>query len=365
MRSSLNTTYNELHCDDFSFSYNNVYYDRYNNNQAYDGLLDDLEYTANYIAKNINKPIIDKMQISLYSRSYPSQVFTKAFGKPRYDEERDSWVYKVKNISKGYSNEFRLSKHNKHFYYLIEFEGNKEMLVAVSPLLKKFPKRDKNKPAALLHRIEIASDTPLIRISYGKSEKMLCCLAAIAIPLNFKASMKIISGKKYKKTSDNAINGKNTFYFHALVKQNNGKKKLSAKCSWHGKMYLKKINGIWHIRCEVTLRYGTLKRMIGNYLPVDLTLLEQRIHELSITDFWTFEIFDVYGFCSATSKALKNKKTKRERRRFSLVPKMLKEGAKPYVYLQKRTALKLVRSFKLSYIEKKYNKEDSLFPLNH
>ena len=276
-------------------------------------------------ATKLPEPILDQIEISIWKGLYQADIilptFEQAFGKPAKTRDGEAWYWKELGLF--------ISRREKWAYRVIRFPATAEVLTAISPVLKLFPRKPNGKYAAQLFSAEIAWDFPISHID-EEPEEQLQKIVAVTVPANRKAKLRQKSSDFFYECSDGAINGLITFYFHSLSKyaeeedtsqneaegnQQNKEESVrfswmpSKEATWRGKAYSKRLpeKKQWNIRFEVTLFGSALKEAIGTFLPSELTDLPKRLAGLRFDDFWSFEQFDWPAFMEAARRSAKYK----------------------------------------------------------
>jgi len=217
-----------------------------------------------------------------------------AFGDPAKSFDGKFWLFQT---SLG---QFELSAHRKEtkFFHIIKFR-NLALLPILQPVLEAFPPHN-NTPAAKISAVEIAFDVPLPGLSYELAERILQKITRYIQPFRNKyADLSTDPGdKKFKKTSDGALNGKFTIYVGHHKRLTTG---LASNSSWRGKVYPKAFYtngtlGHWNIRFEVTLSDRALTKVGGNALSFSPDAMQKRLEGLALGHFWKFEGFDFPTF---------------------------------------------------------------------
>ena len=259
----------------------------------------------------IPEPKFDFVEISLYSTDHkkPLDELQALFGKP------ESWS-KIKGHLK-FSNGVFLRKYNTHFNHIIALKADEDTFSALATIYPKFPPRPNGKPAALLHSAEVAFDFPLPELGYPDAEKILCAFAALAVPKNHYATISDYYGPLQEK-KNGVVNGGITYYF--CCRRENEKKVfvMIEDPSWKAKLYLKKFSGIWHLRCEMTLKHSTLNRHGLIDIPHD-SRVNTNSRQLSILDFFDFKEFDWKKFRQAAANTQAFKSNRAARMMFNLL----------------------------------------------
>jgi len=209
----------------------------------------------------------------------------------------------------------KLSRYDRYSYHSIRF-SDLSVLEDLEPLRKILPKRQIPEripsPAFMLSSAEIRYDCPLQGLSYQRAELVLDDLAAKLILKNRFASLKLTSGRQFKKVDESTYNGRKTYSFGKLYKlteeqheklERRKKRHFSAwqidpKSRFFGKAYLKSFDGkeSWNLRIEATLKGGSLAKIGGNRLPENLLALQNRLQNLHFSDFWKLEAFGTESF---------------------------------------------------------------------
>jgi len=217
-----------------------------------------------------------------------------AFGEPELSYDGKFWKFQT---SFG---QFELSTNRKEtkFYHILKFR-NLALLPLLQPVLEAFPPHN-NTPAAKISAVELCFDVTLPGLSYELAERVMRKTTLCLQPFRNKyASLYVEPGDDFKKTTDNAMNGKFTVYIGKHKKLSTG---LASNSSWRGKAYAKAFYdtngnlGPWNLRFEVTLADRALKKIGGNALSYEPAAMQDRLKGLVLGSFWKFEGFDFPAF---------------------------------------------------------------------
>ena len=211
----------------------------------------------------------------------------------------------------------------------------------------------------MLSSAEVRFDCPLQGLSYQRAELVLDDLAAKLILKNRFASLKLTTGRQFKKVDESTFNGKKTYSFGKLYKlsaeqheklERRKKRHFSAwqidpKSRIFGKAYLKSFDNkqTWNIRVEATMKGGSLDRIGGNRLPENLLALQNRLTNLHFNDFWKLEAFNTESFLHEAWPIYQTSKEQSKSMDKLILLVLMNTEDNQYVIKQKRVAKRIAK----------------------
>ncbi|SBW04157.1 hypothetical protein KL86DPRO_20268 [uncultured delta proteobacterium] len=242
-------------------------------------------------------------------------------------------------------------------WWSIFFNADDKILAGLSAL------RDKISPwfesDVQLKQVEVAWNLPCT--SYRAAKTLMLNLADNTLLQGVYARLwpEPPEGGKIQENKDGTKNGEVTAYFHQL-RPKKGEYVLVKRPDWDAKMYLKEINGIWHLHIEVTLEKPFLK---DNGIPMGIptSVSPDWLKGLPLERFLKFASFDMpavidelRGLLSARRFHKRKKKyTSRELHKMTMGLRKLSAAMDYPACEQKRDACKVADIFKDARLKKR------------
>lgn len=227
--------------------------------------------------------------------------FVKEFGKYHYKDYSST----TSPLQSGYKflNGMLYVKTTKYNTTLINTSFNrkiiKNILKALNDTATKIIEGNKVTELKYLNKCELGGNICLPNMKYEQVEKKLVKLCEAIIPVSGRGGLAIIKdGETFGKCKNGDCNGKKTFYIYPYGKNKNGGKyikKKSKKPNTFFKVYCKKINGVWHIRIEITLSLQCLIDKCGGKRLSIIDTIETLLKN-KVKDFWQFGKSNISSF---------------------------------------------------------------------